>query len=158
VAGVSLKVGGPILASNPGSILASAEDYSLNFHGIRPKEEQLPLEFLMAVLNSPVANAWLHGKSRKRWIVVTTLEGLPCPAPGSAGIESIVKRVRQLEQAKLSKWKRQQGVLFHDDEDRDSDIVRLTAEIDDAIYDAYGMTKSERRNVEKMMGGDKRPL
>jgi hypothetical protein len=26
VAGVSLKVGGPILASNPGSILASAED------------------------------------------------------------------------------------------------------------------------------------
>ena len=150
---------------NPGSawrLIAAAAPaglyYSLNFHGIRPNEKQLPLEFLMAVLNSPVANAWLHGQSRKRWIVVTTLEALPCPLPASAGVESIVKRVRQLEQAKLSKWKKEQGALFSDDEDRDSDIVRLTAEIDDAVYDAYGMTKSERRNVEKMMGGDKRPL
>jgi hypothetical protein len=150
---------------NPGSawrlIAALAPEdlyYSLNFHGIRSKVDHVPLELIAAVLNSPVANAWLHGRSRKRWIVVPTLELLPFPVPGVASVESIVKRARLLEQAKLAISKSDRLGLFDADDQHAADVVRLTSEIDEAIYDAYGMTKSERRSVEKLMSGDKRPL
>ena len=71
--------------SNPGSpwrLVAAPALAGLyfgeNFHGIIPRVGT-KIETLVAILNSPVANAWLDAHTRRRKILVRTLES-SCPS------------------------------------------------------------------------------
>lgn len=52
---------------------------STNFYTIRPKDKMYSVEFLWALLNSPIANAFVHSKSGKLHIIQETLETMHLP-------------------------------------------------------------------------------
>lgn len=150
---------------NPGStwrLVAAAAPkglfFSHNFHGVIPKQEaKVSIEQLVAVLNSPVANAWFDAHCRKRWIVLSTLENLPFPIFDGPSASRVAEAVRALEKAIISKWKKAQEGLFYDGLMDTPATGRLLSEIDSLVYDAYQLTKVERREIDKLMSRDRRP-
>lgn len=61
------------------------------FLTVRPEEGDLPLEFLWAVLNSPLANAFAYCWSDKRQTLVGTWRKLPLPTAPARQIRAIVE-------------------------------------------------------------------
>ncbi len=150
---------------NPGStwrfVAAGAPKglfFSHNFHGVIPKPDSgVSIEQIVAVLNSPVANAWFDAHCRKRWIVLSTLGKLPFPTferPTSSRVDAAV---RELGQAIISKWKKAEEGLFYDGLIDTPDTSLLLSEIDSLVYDAYGLSRVERREIDKLMSRDRRP-
>ncbi len=149
---------------NPGSSwrLVAAIDraklyFSLNFHGIVPATRSVSLEEIAAVLNSPVANAWFDANCRKRWVVQDTLAKLPFPQFDATATKSIRELVRQMERAIISAWKRQEEGLFYQGIVGNADAYQILREIDRAVYDAYGLTPTERMKIDNVMNAEKRP-
>ncbi|MEQ1761084.1 MAG: hypothetical protein ABL986_22480, partial [Vicinamibacterales bacterium] len=136
--------------------------YSFSFHGVftRPGSD-CSLEMLTAVLNSPLANAWFDAHSRKRWIHVPTLERLPLPQVDNAMAGRIATRVELLADATRRKWqsnRREGRGLFDDDgESPSTEVSMLLSELDDLVFLAYGLTTSERRAIQRLMIGERRP-
>jgi hypothetical protein len=150
---------------NPGSpwrlVAATAPSnlfFSLNFHGILQRDQDVPLEQIAAVLNSPVANAWVDAHTRGRWIPVSTLQRLPFPRLDPPTLDALVRRVRQLRDVALKKWRsgKASGLLFEDVVE-EAESTPLLADIDDLIYDSYRLTTRERREIERIMAAGKRP-
>lgn len=131
--------------------------FSLNFHGVLQRDSAVPLEQVVAVLNSPVANAWIDARTRGRWIPVSTIERLPFPRMDPAALDALVRRVRQLHDVTLQNWGNESGGLLFEDVAEDEKSARLLADIDDMIYDAYRLTARDRREVERVMRSGKRP-
>ncbi|MGB2987956.1 MAG: N-6 DNA methylase [Phycisphaerae bacterium] len=150
---------------NPGStwrlVAAVAPEglfFSHNFHGVIPKPDSaVSIEQIVAVLNSPVANAWFDAHCRKRWIVLTTLGKLPFPTFDGPASLRVAAAVGGLEKAIISKWKEAEEGLFYDGLIETADTALLLGEIDSLVYDAYGLTKVERREIDKLMSRDRRP-
>ena len=65
-----------------------------NFHGVWPNCA-LSLESLAAILNGPVANAFVATREGKRDVQIQTLEGIPFPKLDSGQDEAISSLVRQ---------------------------------------------------------------
>ena len=65
-----------------------------NFHGVWSKGA-VSLETLAAILNGPVANAFVATREGKRDVQVRTLLGIPCPELTPAQDEAIASLVRQ---------------------------------------------------------------
>ena len=57
---------------------------------IRPKSSSLPLEFLWALLNSPLANAFTFVRTTKRDITIGVLRSLPTPDLKSTDVQRVV--------------------------------------------------------------------
>jgi hypothetical protein len=72
-----------------------------NFHGIWPGE-QLPVEVLAAVLNGPIANAFVSARGDKRYIRASSLQDVPIPDFGQAQLDSIVDLVQTYCRTRLS--------------------------------------------------------
>lgn len=150
---------------NPGSpwrlvaaIAPAGLYFSDNFHGAIPIPGQnASLEQLAAVLNSPVANAWFAAHSHKRKVVINTLYDVPFPRFQEDAANGIRRLVRAMEKAVVAKWRRAEEGMFYDGLDENADTARLLAEIDTAVYDAYGLTLQERQQIEKLMRGERRP-
>lgn len=150
---------------NPGStwrLVAAAAPkglfFSDNFHGVIPKRDAaISIEQIVAVINSPVANAWFDAHCRKRKIVQSTLRDLPFPAFDGPAALRIASAVRALEKAIIAKWQQAEEGLFYDGLIESSDTVQLLHEIDLLVYDAYGVSSMERREIDKLMSRDRRP-
>ena len=149
---------------NPGSawrIKASISRETLyvsdNFHVVIPRNN-IPVEILAAILNSPLANAWFDSRCRKRKVVQEILERLPFPSFDSVLSQEITKAVRAMEKAVVAKWRKQTEGMFFDEVPETSDTARLLSEIDELVYDAYGISKNERRQIDNLMRTDKRPV
>lgn len=149
---------------NPGStwrlVAAAAPEglfFSDNFHGVVPKREGVSIEQIVAVLNSPVANAWFDAHCRKRKIVQSILQDLPFPVFDRHAASHIAAAVRALGRAIISKWKKAEEGLFYDGLMDTADTALLLGEIDSLVYDAYGLSKMERRETDKLMSRDRRP-
>jgi hypothetical protein len=64
-------------------------------HGVWTREPRLvPLELLAAILNGPVANAWIHERAGKRDIQVGLVRSIPMPNVRSLDIQRLVSLVR----------------------------------------------------------------
>lgn len=150
---------------NPGStwrLVAAAAPEGLfffeNFHGVIPKADAaVSIEQIVAVLNSPVANAWFDAHSRKRKIVQYILRDLPFPTFDGPVASRVNAAVRALEKATISKWRHAEAGLFYDGLIETADTAHLLSEIDSLVYDAYGLSKVERRAIDKLMSRDRRP-
>ena len=150
---------------NPGStwrlVAAAAPEglfFSDNFHGVIPKPgAAVSIEQLVAVLNSPVANAWFDAHCRKRKIVQSILRDLPFPAFDKPAASRVVTAVRALGKAIISKWKKAEEGLFYDGLMDTPDTAILLSEIDSLVYDAYELSRVERRAIDKLMSRDRRP-
>jgi hypothetical protein len=131
--------------------------FSHNFHGVIPTGPSVSLEQVTAVLNSPVGNAWFDCHCRKRWVVVAILERLPFPQFDSVSAKKIDDLVRRIERTLVSKLRRQEEGLFYDGLFENADASQLLRELDELVYDGYGLTSDERRNISRFMASDKRP-
>jgi hypothetical protein len=149
---------------NPGSpwrmvaaIAPAGLYFSDNFHGIVPKTDGVTVEEIAAVLNGPVANAWLDAHSRKRKIVLGTLKELPFPSFDDDTREKLRRAVRQLEKAILANLQKVEEGLFYDRQAETPDVAELIAAVDGMVYDAYGISPVARMQIEKVMSVEKRP-
>lgn len=129
--------------------------FSHNFHGVIPLDTTL--EAVVAVLNGPVANAWFHGRCRKRWVVLKTLKELPFPHFDPEALELLASRVSALERAVVARVKKAEEGLFYDGFVDSEEAARLRSEIDQLVFDAYGLTSGERGDVLKIMRHEARP-
>ncbi len=150
---------------NPGStwrFVAAAAPEGLfffeNFHGVIPKPDAaVSIEQIVAVLNSPVANAWFDAHSRKRKIVQHILRDLPFPTFDGPAASRVTAAVQALEKAIIAKWQQAEEGLFYDGLMDTPDTALLLSEIDTLVYDGYGLSRVERRAIDKLMSRDRRP-
>jgi len=59
------------------------------FLAVRPLTDEVTPEYLWALCNSPVANAFIYCHTMKRDILAGTLRSLPVPSVSSAGVERV---------------------------------------------------------------------
>jgi len=64
------------------------------FITIRPHVEPLPLEFFWALLNSPLANAYVYERSMKRTVTVGVVRGIPFPRATEGNVGPVVQAAR----------------------------------------------------------------
>lgn len=64
------------------------------FLAVRPIDKTLPLEFLWALLNSPIANAYSYAFSGKRDILAGLMRDLPVPRLANADLHPLITAVR----------------------------------------------------------------
>lgn len=120
------------------------------FITVRPRESAISLEFLWAVLNSPVANAFAYSHLMKRDILVGTMRRLPVPQISTSGIGSVNEVVRRyLELVTPS------GFL---QPEADHKLVReRLLDIDAEILRLYDLPPSMERRILELFAGAKRP-
>ena len=150
---------------NPGStwrLIAAAAPkrlfFSDNFHGVIPRVKKgVSTEQIVGVLNSPIANAWFDAHCRNRKVVLSTLERLPFPMFDEPAASRINAAVQELGKAIVAKWRQAEEGLFYDGLVETADTALLLGEIDSLVYDAYGLSRTERRDIDKVMSQDRRP-
>lgn len=85
------------LSRGPWTIAATIDEQGLvcyqNFHGIWPTSN-MPLEVIAAVLNGPIANAFLSSQSGKRHNQLKTINRIPIPRLNPSQTHLIVSLVR----------------------------------------------------------------
>jgi len=139
------------------AIAAKGLYFSDNFHAVLPLSDGPSLEHIVAVLNSPVANAWFDAHCKKRKVVQATLEQLPFPTFDEKAGTKLNELVRQLERGLVAQWRRNVEGLFYDGSMETGDTARLLSEVDEIIYAAYGLGRFQRQTIDKLMSVDPRP-
>ena len=121
------------------------------FITLRPRWQGLPLEFLWALCNSPLANAFVYAHSMKRDILVGLVRRLPVPPPGKCDIEAVSNAAQHYLDAVTSA----DDVLApHRDEARIRDLLlRLDAE----VLRLYGLPPRYERQLLDLFNGWERP-
>ncbi len=148
---------------NPGSawrLVAAVSRETLyvseNFHVVISNGD-VNEEVITAVLNSPIANAWFDSRSRKRKVIQGVLMELPFPSFDKIVAREISKKVREMEKVVIAKWRKKTEGMFFDEPTDTPNAARLLCEIDELVYDAYGISKNDRNQIDKLMRTDKRP-
>lgn len=142
------------LSRGPWRIAASLDSDGLvcykNFFGIWPRNE-FSIEVLAALLNSPIANAylWTYDARENRKV---TVEDIPIPNFDEANIEILINLVRTYMQYRR-KW-----LVSQSEQDRIRDACRqLLAEIDAVILRAYNLPPKLERQLLDCFRGHFRP-
>ena len=131
--------------------------FSENFHGVLPRDGKTSIELLLAVLNSPVANAWFDAHCKKRKVVQSILEELPYPEFQPYQVVEIEMTVRKLEREVVGKWRSAEEGLFYDGLLETFDSANLLDKIDSLVCEGYGLNSDEARSINKYMSAEKRP-
>ena len=139
----------------PWTITASLDRSGLvcyqNFHGVWPSGA-LSLEVLAAVLNGPVANAFVATREGKRDVQVQTMTGIPVPELEQAQQQAISSLVRQYSEARARWLSGEAGA----EEARDM-CARLLTLIDAEVLKAYDLPPRVERMLLDYFGGHARP-
>jgi methylase of polypeptide subunit release factors len=130
--------------------------FSENFHAVVPRE-QASTEVILAVLNSPVANAWFDAHCRKRKVVQSILEELPFPLFSEADADQVRMLVRKMSSVVVARWKSSEEGLFYEGPKETLGSTTLRDRLDELVFRAYGLTAQEARHIQKYMATDKRP-
>ena len=138
----------------PWKVTASLDSSGLicyqNFHGIWPTAS-LSLEVLAAVLNGPMANAFVSTREAKRHVHVRTLRDIPVPEFSRGQQETIASLVRQYSEAR-GLWLAE-GVGSEKAKDRCSQLV---AAIDAEVLKAYDLAPRIERTLLDYFSGHSR--
>jgi predicted RNA methylase len=132
--------------------------FSDNFHGVIPKDGDLPIHVLTAILNSPLANAWFHAHCRKRKVVQATLGELPVPDIDKKLRKDIETLAQHVEKAAISSARKLAEGLFYEGSGNETDPMSFIAELDQLIYSAYNLSSVERRDLDLFMANSRRPI
>ena len=122
-----------------------------NFHGIWPKDA-VSLETLAAILNGPVANAYVATREGKRDVQIQTLLGIPCPNVDTDQDEAISSLVRQYLEI------RGQWLLGSVSASAAHDLCgRFLRLIDAEVLKAYDLAPRTERILLDYFSGQRRP-
>ena len=121
----------------PWKISASVDNKGLvcyrNFHGIWPASG-IALEVLAAIVNGPVANAFVSARGGDRYIRVSTLKDIPVPEFTERQQQVITSLVRQYISARVS-WLRKKNKAI-EEQNRCLALIHM---IDAEILKAYDL-------------------
>lgn len=137
------------LSRGPWRLAASADSTGLvasqAFVGVWPRSTELPLEVIEAVLNGPLANAFLTEHASDQHITKELLTQIPMPRGDFSEIVAAVERYR-IARAELQE-------RVHTTEERDPLLNRLLIEIDAEVLKAYDLApRIERQLLEFFRG------
>ena len=125
------------LSRGPWVIAAMLDESGLvcyqQLHGVWPGET-IPLEVVAAVLNGPVANAFIAVREGKRDVRVQTLKGVPVPDLDEIQQERVVSLVREYAQTRGA-WLAQEV----DEREAHDQCLQLLLEIDAEVLRAYDL-------------------
>ncbi len=126
---------------------------STNLYTIRPKIKTYSVEFLWALLNSPLANAFVHSKSGKLHIIQETLETMPFPRiHASHDLEATVHAVKAYFKAANTL------ANFDDLKGMDKEeLKQLRLQVDAEVLKLYDLAPRDERMLLDLFSGHKRP-
>jgi hypothetical protein len=117
-----------------------------SFVAVRPKSSELPLEFLWAVLNSPVANSYAYSHFGKRDQLEGTMRRLRVPDPSSSGAREITDLVKlyfaSVEAQETPLWEQGSG-----------SPKEVLLRIDAAVLELYHLPTNLEREVLDLFAG-----
>ena len=144
--------------SNPWRVYAAIDqdgcypNESLNC--VVPRSTEISLEELAAVLNHPVANAWVDSRNPARRIKIKVIEGIPYPRLSSRARRKVVEIVRCLARRK---GRLVRAVSTTEAADLANEVRGLVRELDEILFDAYEVEGKERKAVLDLFSGFQRP-
>ena len=121
-----------------------------NFHAIWPTSN-LSLEVLAAILNGPVANAFISTRDPIRHVLIRTLKKIPIPEFSAEREESLASLVRRYVDTR-NRWI---DHLLEDHQAR-SECQRLISAIDSEVLNAYGLPRSQETTLLNWFTGSQR--
>ncbi len=122
-----------------------------NFHGVWPKDS-ISLESLAAILNGPVANAYVATREGKRDVHKRTLQGIPVPDLHPDQDRTISSLVQQYIQVR-KQWA--DGTLAH--REAHDTCGSLLQQIDAEVLKAYDLSPRTERFLLDYFSGQERP-
>lgn len=126
---------------------------STNLYAIRPKNKIYSVEFLWALLNSPIANAFVHSKSGKLHIIQETLETMPVPhIYSSRDLDATVNAVK--EYFKSADTFEKTGNPTRTDKEK---LKHLRLQVDAEVLRLYDLAPRDERTLLDLFTGYKRP-
>ena len=120
------------------------------FHAIWPKTG-LSFEVLAAVLNGPVANAFVSTRDSGRDILIRTLRGIPIPEFSQAQEEGLSSLVRQYVNVRRLWISRQLNKY-----EAEAECRRLMSAIDAEVVKAYDLPPEQERKLLDWFTGSRR--
>ncbi|MBW1650615.1 MAG: SAM-dependent DNA methyltransferase [Deltaproteobacteria bacterium] len=123
---------------------------SRSFHAVFSKSDNQMsyLYALWTLLNHPIASLWLDGHLRGIWIKIEKLKSFPLPNDWR-------QCVKELSDKAMILINKEKEYIRHDDF---SLIESLIKQIDDIIYEIYGINEAERKEIEDYLDMSRRPL
>ena len=122
-----------------------------NFHGIWPVDA-MSLETLAAILNGPVANAYVATREGKRDVQIQTLLGIPCPDVNPDQDKAISSLVRQYSDTRVRWLSGDLSAAVARDQ-----CGRLIRLIDAEVLKAYDFAPRTERILLDYFSGQHRP-
>lgn len=122
-----------------------------NFHAIWP-DDSISLETLAAVLNGPVANAYVDAREGKRDVLMQTLSEIPIPDLQTGQDELIASLVHKYTEAR-KQWLK--GMLAA--EEAHETCGSLLRQIDAEVLEAYDLSPRTERSLLDYFTGQPRP-
>jgi hypothetical protein len=143
------------LSRGPWTIAAVIDEQSLvatqHFHGIWPTIN-IPLELLAAILNSPIANAFISTRRTSRHNQKRVIEQIPFPIFATAQTQSIMTLVRKYQTTRgLWRTYPERGYEF------ESLCLDLMQQIDAAVLTAYDLPPRLEKELLDHFAGHQRP-
>jgi len=120
------------------------------FLTVRPKSPDIPLEYLWAILNSPIANAYVYAHSLKRDILVGLMRNMYVPDVSPDHIERVTTAAREY----LHATKPRPGTLSSS---RAEDHARqLLLQVDAEVLRLYALPLRLERQILDLFAGQQR--
>jgi hypothetical protein len=122
-----------------------------NFLTVRPRSEDTCLEYLWALVNSPLSNAFAFTHSEKRHVLAGTMRQLPVPRASNTDMQRVTDAVRAYF-AEVSPA--EEGLKAQTSPDRARDLL-LAVEAE--VLRLYGLPPRLERQVLDLFAGHLRP-
>ncbi|NLX57667.1 MAG: N-6 DNA methylase [Phycisphaerae bacterium] len=119
--------------------------FTNNFNAIRPRDERVSLEFLWALLNSPLANAFAYTHARSRHNLPGILERMPMPAASKQLTDEITRQV--VEYHRTAKGQSSSA---------SEKLLLMAVRLDALVLKAYDLPPQTERQLLDLFAGHRR--
>jgi hypothetical protein len=123
------------------------------FLSVRPHRDDMPLEYLWAILNCPLANSFIHSRSLKRHNLPRTVGKLPFPIPTDIDVMRVVFKVQKY----IARAKHGHRDMYNQNGYTSGELVSLLLAIDVEVLRLYGLPAKAERLLLEQFRGEQRP-
>jgi len=137
-------------------IVAPSENFLVAFSKEKNIEDKQNYVYsLWAILNHPIASLWFHERFVVTKIPTANFENFPLPVKWTDNKN--IKLLASLARNLLLKVRASQKTVLEISDAKSSAIESLVNNIDDVIFQMYGLTKVDRQQIEEWFDREPRP-